>query len=151
MHRPLSSMSTARSRTERRAARATEYKVGEAITFVAGKRWFAGIVTELSSDRGGTLPVVELVDWCGTAPATRKDLLKRPAAGARWGKATIRARRYISGLWLHDDPRGRWLLAARRVAAPACAHLDDPFGGSYSVHDVDDLAQIARAAVITAR
>lgn len=139
------------AKRERRAARVTEFEVGDALTFADGKRWLAGIVTGLHRDRGGTIPIVELVDWTGTAPATRGDLAKRRAAGARRGSKTIRSRFMIGGLWVHADPRGRWSLAARGLAAPTAAHLDDPFAGSASVQGVEDLPRLAKGAVITAK
>ncbi len=138
--------SNAAAKREKRAARATEFAVGDAVAFHLGKRWIAAIVVELQTDKGGTAPVVELLDWHGKAAPSAKELKGIRASGSRWGKEKIRSRAILYGLWTRENAKGEWLYVGSGFAPPRANHLPDPFDGSASVERVTEIGRLAKNA-----
>ncbi len=133
------------SKLDRRAARATELVVGDAVAFAVGARWIAGIVVDHFQDRGGRRPVVELVQWAGDAPPAVEVLHGRGAAGTRSGKNQCRGRLILSDLWKRTDRRRRWVVVGEGMKAPASGHLGEAIGvGSFRrMIEIDRIARDA--------
>lgn len=129
-------------RKAKRAARTTEYVVGDAVAFAFGAKWVAAIVIELTKDAGGTHPVIELVQWKGKASPTREDLVGAEAAKMKWGKSIRRSPMFVGDLWKRDDPRGRWKYIASGLPMPR-SKLEL---GNWSVQRVENIESYARDA-----
>jgi hypothetical protein len=121
----------------KRSARVTELEVGDAVGFSVGRRWIAGVVIDHHTDRGGTTPIMELVDWQGAA---------FPTASAIRGKRARGTEPMMLALFVRDDPRGRWHFIGSGFPKPSAKHLEDPYDGGFSVESVDNLRQIAKSA-----
>jgi hypothetical protein len=137
--------SAASARSAARAARVTEYVVGDAVAFALGKRWIAAIVVDRHTDKGGTVPIVEVVDWVGPACPTERDLRGKRARGTRWGKSMMCDRLWMYRLFARDDPKGRWKWVGSGFPAPDASHLEPPLGLG-TISRVDEIENIAKSA-----
>jgi len=116
--------SKAAAKCDARAARATELAVGDAIAFATSSGFAGAIVIAHQSDRSGTVPIIDLLEWRGASLPSLDELGASRASGRRLGDRQIVAPMSVYDLWHRDDPRGRWQFIGSGLPAPGRSHLE---------------------------
>jgi len=105
-------------RVPKRFVRETQFVVGDVIGYRLGSGRIALLkVTGIHSDKGGRLPVVEVLDWKGVEPPSQKSAVAaqflRPGTDA---KGHFTTRFLLAQKSAKDDPSSRVQLVARGAA-----------------------------------
>ncbi|MBS2030538.1 MAG: hypothetical protein JST54_21730 [Deltaproteobacteria bacterium] len=115
-------------RIPKRVLAETDLEVGDLVGYrLSTGAWVALVVNEITQDKGGRYPIVDVVDWIGREPPTEKDVRGKPAKGA-WFKSVPHFREeriFVYGL-KSSAPSGPVRVVAKRFPRPSVKKLGPP-------------------------